>query len=39
VFVFFSNQMGCPGSLLVTVVLWALIFFVIRGCSEPAGGF
>jgi hypothetical protein len=35
VFVFFSNRLGCAGSLLVTVILSALLLLVFRGCSSP----
>jgi hypothetical protein len=38
-FVFFSNRLGCAGSLMVTVVLSALLFLVMRGCSAPPGAF
>ena len=33
-FVFFSNRLGCAGSLLVTVMLSALLFLIMRGCSN-----
>jgi len=39
VFVFFSNRLGCAGSLLVTVVLSALLFVPMRGCSGPPNVF
>ena len=39
VFVFFSNRLGCAGSLLVTVVLSALLFVLMRGCSGPPNVF
>jgi len=39
VFVFFSNRLGCAGSLLVTVVLSALLFVLMRGCSGPPNAF
>jgi hypothetical protein len=40
VFVFFSNRLGCAGSLLVTVVLSALLILLMRGCSAgPGTGF
>ena len=38
-FVFFSNRFGCAGSLLVTVLLSALLFLVMRGCSGPPSAF
>jgi hypothetical protein len=37
VFVFFSNRLGCAGSLLVTVVMSALLIFIMRGCSTGYG--
>ena len=39
VFVFFSNRLGCVGSLLVTLVLSALLFLLMRGCSSPPNTF
>ena len=39
VFVFFSNRLGCVGSLLVTLVLSALLFMLMRGCSGPPNAF
>ena len=39
VFFFFSNRLGCAGSLLVTVVLSALLFVLMRGCSGPPNAF
>ena len=38
-FVLFSNRLGCAGSLLVTVLLSALLFIVMRGCSGPPGAY
>jgi hypothetical protein len=32
VFFFFSNRLGCVGSLLVTVVLSAVLILLMRGC-------
>jgi hypothetical protein len=32
-FVFFSNRFGCLGSIAISVVLSALLLFVMRGCS------
>jgi hypothetical protein len=37
VFFFFSNRLGCAGSLVVTVVLSALLILVVRGCSGSPG--
>ena len=39
VFVFFSNRLGCAGSLLVTAVLSALLFLLMRGCNGPPNAF
>jgi len=39
VFVFFSNRLGCAGSLLVTVVLSMLLFLLMRGWISPPGAF
>jgi hypothetical protein len=36
-FFFFSNRLGCIGSLLVTLVLSALIILLMRGCSTGPG--
>ncbi len=36
-FVFFSNRFGCLGSLVISVVLSALLIFVMRGCSAGSG--
>ena len=38
-FVFFSNRLGCAGSLVATVVLTLLLFAVTRGCSGGGYGF
>ncbi len=35
-FLFFSNRLGCVGSVLASVVLSVLLVFLLRGCS--AGG-
>ena len=35
-FVFFSNRFGCLGSLVISVVLSALLIFVMRGCGSGA---
>jgi hypothetical protein len=34
VFVFFSNRLGCGGSILVSVVLSALLILLMRACSS-----
>ena len=38
-FFFFSNRLGSAGSLLVTVVLLAVLFVMMRGCSGPSSVF
>jgi hypothetical protein len=38
VFFFFSNRLGCAGSLGVTVALSVLLFLVMRGCNSGAPG-
>ena len=38
-FVFFSNRLGCLGSLAVTLILSALLLLVMRGCSSPPSAF
>ncbi len=35
-FLFFSNRLGCIGSVLASVVLSVLLVLLLRGCS--AGG-
>ncbi|SFH99171.1 hypothetical protein SAMN05421753_104253 [Planctomicrobium piriforme] len=32
-FAFYSNQLGCLGSILVSVVLSLLVFAMLRGCQ------
>jgi hypothetical protein len=32
-FVFFSNKLGCAGSILVSVMLTALLVLALRSCS------
>jgi hypothetical protein len=32
-FLFFSNRLGCLGSLLVTVVVSGLLILLFRGCA------
>ncbi|NNJ24040.1 hypothetical protein LzC2_00870 [Planctomycetes bacterium LzC2] len=32
-FAFYSNKLGCAGSLLVSAVLSVGLFFLLRGCS------
>jgi hypothetical protein len=32
-FVFFSNRLGCLGSLLVSLVLSGLLFLALRSCN------
>ena len=35
-FVFFSNRLGCVGSLLVTLALSALLFMLMRGLQQSS---
>ena len=35
-FVFFSNRLGCLGSIVISVALSALLILLMRSCS--AGG-
>lgn len=38
-FVFFSNRLGCVGSIGVSIVLTLLLLALMRGCSSgPAYG-
>ena len=32
-FFFFSNRLGCAGSILVSIVATALLFVLLRGCG------
>ncbi len=34
VFVFFSNRLGCLGSLVISIVLSALLILLMRGCTS-----
>jgi hypothetical protein len=34
VFVFFSNRLGCIGSLAVSAILTLLILALVRGCGH-----
>ena len=36
-FVFFWNRIGCLGSIVISVVLSALLFLLMRGCSTGTG--
>jgi hypothetical protein len=36
-FVFFSNRLGCAGSLLVSIVLTVVLVALMRGCSAAGG--
>ena len=36
-FVFFSNRLGCLGSILVSLVLSAVLFALLRGCQGGGG--
>jgi hypothetical protein len=33
VFLFFSNRLGCVGSVLVSLALTAVLVLVLRGCQ------
>ena len=35
-FVFFSNNLGCVGSILVSLALTGLVILLMHGCSGPA---
>lgn len=35
-FVFFSNRLGCLGSILASIVLSALLIGAVRACSGTA---
>ena len=32
-FGFYSNQLGCAGSIIVSIILSLILFAVIRGCN------
>ena len=32
-FFFFSNRLGCAGSILVSIVISALLILLLRGCG------
>jgi hypothetical protein len=34
-FAFFSNRLGCLGSLAVSIVGSLILILVMRGCSSP----
>jgi hypothetical protein len=34
VFFFFSNRLGCAGSILVSLVLTVLLILMFRGCTH-----
>jgi hypothetical protein len=38
VFLFFSNRLGCLGSLLVSVVLSVLLLALLRACNAGTPG-
>jgi len=37
-FLFFSNRLGCVGSIVVTLILSAALMVLMRGCSTGAPG-
>lgn len=36
-FIFFSNRLGCAGSIVVSVLLSLLLIFLLRSCSASPG--
>jgi hypothetical protein len=34
-FIFFSNRLGCVGSVLVSIVLSVALILAIRSCGPP----
>jgi hypothetical protein len=36
-FVFFSNRLGCAGSILVSGVLSVVVLLLLRACSAGGG--
>jgi hypothetical protein len=36
-FVFFSNRLGCLGSIVVSLLLSVLLIALVRGCSGGSG--
>jgi len=38
-FLFFSNRLGCLGSIVVTLILSAALILLMRGCSTGAPSF
>ena len=37
VFAFFSNRVGCVGSIIVSVIGTIILLALMRGCSSGAG--
>jgi hypothetical protein len=37
-FIFFSNRLGCLGSILVSIVLTVLVIALMRSCSGTTVG-
>ena len=35
-FIFFSNRVGCLGSLLISIVLSAVLILAMRACNQAA---
>ena len=35
-FLFFSNQFGCVGSILISLVLTGIIILLMHSCNGPA---
>lgn len=38
-FFFFSNRMGCVGSILVSIVLSLVLIALMRGCGAGGGAY
>jgi hypothetical protein len=36
-FIFFSNRLGCAGSLLLSVIGTVLLILLLRACSSGVG--
>ncbi len=36
-FVFFSNRLGCVGSILVSIILSVILIGLMRACSTAGG--
>jgi hypothetical protein len=36
-FVFFSNRLGCAGSIIVSILLSVVLIVLLRSCNAGAG--